>query len=75
MNRNGRKGRVTRHPLTRLRKRHGLTLKGLDARSGVHFSLLSRIEHGLEPNPRQLERIAAAFGIGPEKLARTLGGR
>jgi transcriptional regulator with XRE-family HTH domain len=75
MNRNGRSGRGARHPLTLLRQAHGLTLKGLDERSGVHFTQLSRIEHGLEPSPRQLEKIAAAFGVIPDNLARTLEGR
>ena len=57
------------HPLRRLRHTRWITLKQLWKLTGVHYSLLSLIERGLqEPTPRQQIRIERALGCEPGTL-------
>ncbi|MCK6451865.1 MAG: XRE family transcriptional regulator [Alphaproteobacteria bacterium] len=55
--------------IKQLRRRHGLSLAGLAARSNVSKAMLSRIERG-EANPSAvvLDRVAGALGVGISQL-------
>jgi transcriptional regulator with XRE-family HTH domain len=49
-----------------LRLARGLTQEELAARSGVHATLVTRIERGRRPvTPRELARLQAALGVAP----------
>lgn len=52
------------------RKKSGLTQKALADKSGLSFSMISKLESGeqLNPSVETLNKIAAALNITPEKL-------
>jgi transcriptional regulator with XRE-family HTH domain len=52
------------HPVRRLRHTRWLTLFQLQQMTGIHFSVLSRIERGqVWPSPPKQRRIAEALGV------------
>jgi len=51
------------------REERGLTLRDLEARSGVAFQTISKYERGVRvPSLGSIERIAKGLGVKPEKL-------
>jgi hypothetical protein len=48
-------------PLREVRRAVGLSIRGLEARSGVHRAVLSQVERGFQPSPSQARRIAEAL--------------
>jgi transcriptional regulator with XRE-family HTH domain len=50
------------------RRSRGLTLRALGAASGIHFTKLSRAEHGLELSAEELARVAAVLKCEPSTL-------
>ena len=56
------------HPLRRLRDAKGLSLRKLAARTHIHYTKLSHLEHGREPRPDELRRLARALGVKPRDL-------
>jgi transcriptional regulator with XRE-family HTH domain len=51
------------------RARRMLTMQQLAERSGVAFTTIYRLEHGLsEARPTTIQKLAAALGIEPEEL-------
>jgi HTH-type transcriptional regulator, competence development regulator len=61
--------------LTQLRKRSGLSLRGLEDASGVDRSTISRIENGeyQQPSPSNLTKLAAGLGVDASKLLTAAG--
>jgi len=61
--------------LTQLRKRSGLSLRGLEDASGVDRSTISRIENGeyQRPSPSNLTKLAAGLGIDASELLTAAG--
>jgi len=57
--------------LKQIRKQKGLTQMELAAKSGIHQTLISRLEKGQIKNPsyRVVTQLAAALRVRPEKLA------
>ena len=56
--------------IKRFRKQNGLTQKELAYKSGLSFSMVSKLESGEQSNPsfQTIKRIANALKIYPEKL-------
>lgn len=59
----------------RVRMEAGMTAKDLAARTGIHESGISRIEHGKAGRPcgRTLEKVGTALGCNPSYLATGIG--
>ena len=53
-----------------LRTRRGLSVRQLAARSGVHYTTLSRFENGLAPREAHVRALADALGVSPRTLTR-----
>ena len=57
--------------LKELRHRRVLTLHELEARSGVAYNTIWRLENGKTgAQPRTIRKLAAALGVEPEELVR-----
>ncbi len=63
------------HYLRELRKQHGLTLREIEERTTISNSYLSQLENGYidQPSPRNLQRLAAVYGISYESLMTQAG--
>ncbi len=60
---------VDMHKLRELRRLRVLTLQELEAKSGVSYSTLVRLEHGkTAAHPRTIRRLAKALGVEPPEL-------
>ena len=61
--------------LAKLRKRSGLSLRGLEDASGVDRSTISRIESGeyQRPSPPNLTKLAAGLGVDASELLTAAG--
>ncbi len=60
--------------LRKLRLRAGLSVKALEAESGVSRAAISRIENGEKlPTPTTLNRLAGALGIDASELFKAAG--
>lgn len=55
-------------PIYAARQQRGLSLRKLAAASGVHYTTLSRFEHGLIPGEAHLARLAAALKVPVSRL-------
>ena len=53
-----------------LRVRRGLSVRQLAARSGVHYTTLSRFENGLALREEHVRALADALGVSPRTLTR-----
>ena len=49
------------HPFRQLRKATGITIRELEARTGINRGRLSIIERGVMPTPEEAARIVAAL--------------
>jgi len=60
-----------RTPWRKARVEAGVSLRGLEARTGINRGRLSMIERGLPPSPTEASKILAALGRaeGPEVAA------
>jgi transcriptional regulator with XRE-family HTH domain len=57
--------------LRELRQRRVLTLRELEARSGVAYNTIWRLENGKGgAQPRTIRKLAAALGVEPEELTK-----
>ena len=56
--------------LRTLRQRRGLSLRQLAALSGIHYSTLCNIEHGLMLREEQARTLAGTLGVEPSALRR-----
>ena len=56
------------HPLRSARTAAGLSLRRLADRAKVHYTRIHYIEHGLEPRPDEILRLAAVLGVAPDAL-------
>jgi transcriptional regulator with XRE-family HTH domain len=56
--------------LRALRVSHGMTLRDVQDKTGVHFSYLSRLERGQAPVPRYsvVAKLADLYGVSTEEL-------
>lgn len=55
--------------LRELRRRRVLTLRDLEAHSGVAYNTIWRLENGKGgAQPRTIRKLAAALGVEPEEL-------
>lgn len=55
--------------LKQLRRERGWSQAELARKSGLHFTTISMAEsRGYQPGPRQIAKLAAAFGVGPDVL-------
>lgn len=61
------------HPLVALRRSRRLTLRCLDSQTGIDFRRLSLFERGLQPRPKEIDRLAAALNIDRAQLLALLG--
>jgi transcriptional regulator with XRE-family HTH domain len=62
------------HKLRELRQRRVLTLRELEARSGVSYNTIWRLENGKGgAQPRTIRKLAAALGVEPEALIKVGG--
>lgn len=63
------------HYLRELRKQAGLTLREIEDRTGISNSYLSQLENGYidQPSPRNLQKLAEAYGISYESLMTQAG--
>ncbi|PZS00756.1 MAG: XRE family transcriptional regulator [Candidatus Chloroheliales bacterium] len=63
------------HYLRELRKQRGLTLREIEERTTISNSYLSQLENGYidQPSPRNLQRLAEAYGISYESLMTQAG--
>ena len=60
--------------LRELRQRSVLTLRELEARSGVAYNTIWRLENGKTgAQPRTIRKLAAALGVEPEELVKVVG--
>ncbi len=60
--------------LRELRHRRVLTLQELEARSGVAYNTIWRLENGKTgAQPRTIRKLAAALGVEPEELVKAGG--
>lgn len=55
------------------RKKKGIDLKQMKARSGVAISTICRIEAGAVPHLDSLEAIGAVFGMKPSAILKACG--
>ena len=59
--------------LRELRQRSVLTLRELEARSGVAYNTIWRLENGKTgAQPRTIRKLAAALGVEPEELVKVV---
>lgn len=59
--------------LSELRQRRVLTLRELEARSGVAYNTIWRLENGKTgAQPRTIRKLAAALGVEPEELVKVV---
>jgi len=56
------------HPVHRARRHAGLTLRVLGRRARISYQRLHAIEHGLQPRPDELARLAAILDVDPNSL-------
>jgi len=55
--------------LKQLRRERGWSQAELARQSGLHFTTISMAENrGYQPGPRQMAKLAAAFGVSPDVL-------
>ena len=60
--------------LRELRKRRVLTLRELEARSGVAYNTIWRLENNKGgAQPRTIRKLAAALGVDPSQLVKENG--
>ena len=60
--------------LRELRQLRVLTLRELEARSGVAYNTIWRLENGKTgAQPRTIRKLAAALGVEPEELVKVVG--
>ncbi len=60
--------------LRELRKRRVLTLRELEARSGVAYNTIWRLENNKGgAQPRTIRKLAAALGVDPSELVKENG--
>jgi transcriptional regulator with XRE-family HTH domain len=61
--------RINPATLRGLRERAGLTLRDLEAESGVHFSFISQIESGdRKASPKTIRKLSVALGVDFDDL-------
>ncbi len=61
------------HPLREAREISGLSLRRVDAITGIDFRRLHLLEQGLRPSSREIELLAAVYRIVPAQLRAVLG--